>query len=172
MGRPTGIDNVKAIWLDAAQCGTSEIPPKSQDGAYSVKYGWTANIEGDILGAGGHVHDGGTHLTLKVDGKEVCDAVATYGSGGGGMGGPAGGMGGGAMATGGKSSASANPIEHITSMSACFGDKLGVQKLVKGQKWELEGFYDYKAHPGMKHDNGKQENVMAISIVSLRRQIC
>lgn len=118
------------------------------------------------------MHDGGTHLTLKVDGKEVCDAVATYGSGGGDMGGPAGGMGGGAMAAGGKSSGSANPTEHIISMSACFGDKLGVKKLVKGQKWELEGFYDYKAHPGMKHDNGKQENVMAISIVSLRLQIC
>lgn len=150
MGRPAGIDNIKAIWLDAAQCGTSEIPPKSQDGAYSVKYSWTANIEGDILGAGGHVHDGGTHLTLKVDSNEVCDAVAAYGSRGGGMGGPAGGMGGpaggmggGAMATGKPALAGANPAEHITSMSACFGDKLGVKKLVKGQRWELEGFYDY-----------------------------
>jgi len=64
-------------------------------------------------------------------------------------------------------STNANPVEHITSMSACFGDKLGVKRLVKGQKWELEGFYDYAKHPGMKHDNGKQENVMAISIVSL-----
>lgn len=108
-----------------------------------MKYGWTANIEGDILGAGGHVHDGGTYLTLKVDGNQVCDAVASYGSGRGGMGGAASGMGGGAMAAGKPANANVNPTEHITSMSACFGDKLGFKKLVKGQKWELEGFYDH-----------------------------
>jgi hypothetical protein len=84
------------------------------------------------------------------------------------MGGPVGGMGGGPMAAAGKPAAGANPTEHITAMSACFGDKLGVKRLVKGQKWELEGFYDYSIRSGMKHDNGKQENVMAISIVSLQ----
>lgn len=59
------------------------------------------------------------------------------------MGGAAGGMGGGAMAAAKPGAAGANPTEHITAMSSCNGDKLGVKKLVKGQRWELEGFYDY-----------------------------
>jgi hypothetical protein len=44
---------VQALWLDVAQCGTSEIPPPVQSGQFTSKYSWTANIEGEILGAGG-----------------------------------------------------------------------------------------------------------------------
>jgi hypothetical protein len=33
--------------------------------------------------------------------------------------------------------------EHITAMSTCFGDKLGLNQLKKGQKWQLEAYYDY-----------------------------
>jgi hypothetical protein len=44
----------------------------------------------------------------------------------------------------------------LTSMSARSGDKLGVKKLTKGKKWELEGFYDYTKHPMMKHENGNK----------------
>jgi hypothetical protein len=169
-GRPAGIGNVKAIWLDAAQCGTSEIFPPKQTGDYSVKYTWTANINGEILGAGGHLHDGGTHLTLSVDGKQICDSVATYGSGKAGMGGPAmGGMDGGEKATAPKGAApSLAKQEHITAMSGCFDDKLGLKELKKGQKWTLEAFYDYSKHAGMTHGNGKQENVMGIAIMYIK----
>jgi hypothetical protein len=51
-------NRLKAIWLDAAQCGTSEIMPLKQTGDWSVKYSWTSNLEADIMGAGGHIHDG------------------------------------------------------------------------------------------------------------------
>jgi hypothetical protein len=37
-------------------------------------------------------------------------------------------------------------MEHITSMSACYGDKLGVTQLKKGQKWLLEAYYDYNKY--------------------------
>jgi hypothetical protein len=43
----------QALWLDVAQCGTSEIAPPVQSGQFVSKYSWTANIEGEILGAGG-----------------------------------------------------------------------------------------------------------------------
>jgi len=33
---------------------------------------------GTILKAHGHMHDGGTHLRLSVNGKEMCDSEATY----------------------------------------------------------------------------------------------
>jgi hypothetical protein len=34
--------------------------------------------------------------------------------------------------------------EHITKMSACFDDKLGVKELKKGQLWNLKAYYDYE----------------------------
>jgi len=177
-GRPAGFDNMKAIWLDAAQCGTSEVKPPKETGSYVINATWTANIEGEILGAGGHVHDGGTHLTLSVDGKLVCDSVATYGVGGKGMGGM--GM---APTSGGSPAPAINATshgagghdsgghsgngEHIVAMSACDGAQMG-KYLKKGQKWDLRAYYDYDKHPGMKHDNGKQENVMGISILYIK----
>jgi hypothetical protein len=82
-----------------------------------------------------------------------------------------GGMGGGAMA-GGMGGAShgkeAGPVAHITAMSGCFADTLGIKELKKGQKWELEAFYDYSKHGGMKHDSGTQENVMGIAIMYVK----
>jgi hypothetical protein len=107
-------------------------------------------------------------LTLDVDGKQVCDSVATYGIKGG-MGG------GGAMAGMGSGSSSSHtrsvdvgPVEHITAMSSCFGKSLGVKQLKKGQVWTLEAFYAYDKHPGMTRDDGKQENVMGISIMYVK----
>jgi hypothetical protein len=51
-GRPAGFDNMKAIWLDAAQCGTSEVKAPKQSGKFMINSTWTANIEGEVLGAG------------------------------------------------------------------------------------------------------------------------
>jgi hypothetical protein len=89
---------------------------------------------------GQHVHDGGTHLALLVDGKMICDSIATYGGGAGesavpGMAPPG--------AGGHGHESSGNAKDHITSMSTCFGDKLGLTQLKKGQKWQLEAYYDY-----------------------------
>jgi hypothetical protein len=77
-------------------------------------------------------------LTLKVDDKLICDSVASYGKAGAGMGAkePA------PMVDGGHGHGGANQ-EHLTSMSPCFGDKLGLTQLKKGQKWLLEAHYDF-----------------------------
>jgi hypothetical protein len=105
-------------------------------------------------------------LTLDVNGKQVCDSVATYGVKGG--------MSSGAMAgKGGESSTHSKatevaPVQHITSMSSCFGKTLGIKQLKKGQVWTLEAFYAYNKHPGMKKADGKQENVMGISIMYVK----
>jgi hypothetical protein len=183
-GRPAGFDNMKAIWLDVAQCGTSEVKAPKQSGKFVIDSTWTANIEGEILGAGGHMHDGGTHVSLTVDGKEVCKSDATYGkSAKGGMGGPpvattkvdgpGAGMGGSAGTTGvkdasGHSHSSATDMEHIIKMSGCPGEKMPINKLVKGQKWKLSAYYDLDAHQGMKNGKGMQENVMGISIMYIK----
>ena len=53
------------------------------------------------------------------------------------------GMAGGSHSDGGHGGEGAGKVEHITNMSACFGDKLGLKDLKKGQKWNLKAFYDY-----------------------------
>jgi hypothetical protein len=68
--------------------------------------------------------------------------------------------------------------KHIVSMSVCGKGMaehngsplapLGLEKLVKGQKWDLEAFYDYKKYDGMKSNFGGMDNVMGISIMYVK----
>jgi hypothetical protein len=178
-GRPEGFSNFRTIWLDVAQCGTSEVRAPVQSGKFNVSQVWTANLNADILGGGGHLHDGGTHLTIEVDDKEICDSVATYSktNGTGGMGG----MGG--MAAIGKTLTHVEEeligtnlqkrdgphlnSEHISAMSPCAGKTMGLDKVKKGQNWKITGYYDYDKYPGMVM-NGKQSNVMGIALVMVK----
>jgi len=178
--RPEGFGNVKAVWLDVNQCGTSEMTPLETD-QYSLKADWTANFEGEIVGMGGHLHDGGTNMVISVDGQQICDSVATYspvnggGEEAGGMGGM-GGMGGivrrsdneNSNANVARDPPAAGAVEHISKMSGCAGPTLPIKTLKKGQKWTIQGNYDYAKHPGMKHDDGSEEAVMAISMVYVK----
>jgi hypothetical protein len=183
-GRPEGFSNFRSIWLDVAQCGTSEVTPPSGKTVFDVSQEWVANLDATILGAGGHLHDGGSHLTLDVDGKTVCDSVASYGAANGTVA---------AMSPGAAMSravASVNRLaelenldskylsrrdgpadvmkaEHITAMSLCSGKTMGVSKVVKGQKWKISGFYDYDKHGGMM-SHGKESNVMGIAIMMVK----
>ncbi|KAK3079560.1 hypothetical protein LTS18_004554, partial [Coniosporium uncinatum] len=182
-GRPDGFGNIKAVWLDVNQCGTSEMAPPATD-KYSLKADWTANFEGEILGMGGHLHDGGTNMVISVDGKTVCDSVATYSPVDGG--GEAGAEGGGMASMGGmggmvrrsiydnfnakvaRDPPAPGAVEHISAMSGCAGPQLPIKTLKMGQKWTIQGNYDYTKHPGMKHADGKEEAVMAISMMYVK----
>jgi hypothetical protein len=185
-GRPEGFSNFRSIWLDVAQCGTSEVAPPAGKTQFDVSQTWVANLDATILGAGGHLHDGGSHLTLDVDGKTVCDSVASYGVSNGTS----------TMTPGaamGRMVASVSRLaelenlnssylsrrdgpghhgdmtkaEHITAMSICSGKTMGVAKVQKGQKWKISGFYDYNKHGGME-SNGKESNVMGIAIMMVK----
>jgi hypothetical protein len=80
-GHPAHFEEIKPVWLDAAQCGTSEVSGRSAGSKFDfASPAWTSNFEGDIMGAGGHLHDGGTHLDIKVDNKVICSSIPTYGS--------------------------------------------------------------------------------------------
>lgn len=89
---PNGWTETKSIWLDAFQCGTSEVRAPQQNGSFSIKSSrWSPNFEGKILSAGGHgrlfpyscrnqmkadmglVHDGGVEVDVEmaVD-KSLC----------------------------------------------------------------------------------------------------
>jgi hypothetical protein len=181
-GRPPGFSNYRTIWLDVAQCGTSEVAAPKQTGKFVVKQTWKANLNGDIIGAGGHLHDGGVRLALEVDGKEVCDSRATYAKGGpGGMAAGGGMMGGGGMSMAGKRAVEGllekrDPQghhdgvaggDHISAMSMCSGSTMAIKRVLKGQKWVIKGYYDYDKHAGMKA-NGKQTNVMGIAVMMIK----
>jgi len=80
-GHPANFGEIKPVWFDAAQCGTSEISGKSPNSKFDIKATtWTANFAGEVIHAGGHLHDGGTELDLVVDGKIVCRSIPTYGT--------------------------------------------------------------------------------------------
>jgi hypothetical protein len=163
-GKPAGFAQIKPVWFDVAQCGTSEIGGGSAGSAFKISSSpWIANFEGEVMGVGGHIHDGGTHLNVVVNGEVVCTSQAAYGSNEeaksradiikeGGIPPP----------NAGQDSSSTSTAEghghsggqHIISMNVC-GDMSGyngspttplkIKKLVKGQSWKIDAYYDYKA---------------------------
>jgi hypothetical protein len=183
-GRPEGFSNYRTIWLDIAQCGTSEVRPPSGKVKFDVSQDWVANLNGDILVAGGHLHDGGTHIALTVDGKEVCDSVASYSNNSAG-----GAMGGGGMANGGAMAGmngkfvslqnlanlekrdspnhGMSLVEHISKMGVCAGSTMVIRQVKKGQTWRITAYYDYDQHKGMI-ENGRQSNVMGIVVMMVK----
>ncbi|KAF1991969.1 hypothetical protein K402DRAFT_459181 [Aulographum hederae CBS 113979] len=80
--------------------------------------------DGTIVGARGHMHDGGTSMTVYLNDKIVCVSNATYGSGY-------------------QGSSSAAKWATIAKMSDC-SDSIPVKK---GDKIKVEAAYDEVAHP-------------------------
>lgn len=80
-GHPKGFEEVKPVWMDAMQCGTSEVSGRSANAKFDFSSSpWIANFEGEVLGTGGHLHDGGTKVDIIVDKKVICTSVPTYGT--------------------------------------------------------------------------------------------
>lgn len=53
---PAGWDEIKPVWFDVAQCGTSEVGGGQAGGDFKIASGaWTANFEGEVMGVGGYV---------------------------------------------------------------------------------------------------------------------
>jgi hypothetical protein len=77
---PAGFDKVKPLWLDIGGCDTSDVPAKANQAfQYTDPSPWKSNLAGRITGMGGHLHDGGTHLTVTKNNTVICDFVAMYG---------------------------------------------------------------------------------------------
>src|ERR1700759_2593712 len=70
--------DLKPVWLDADQCGMSDVHPPKSKGSFTLSsQAWTPNIEGEVVGIGTHVHDGGKSLRIVVDNStEACHSVA------------------------------------------------------------------------------------------------
>jgi hypothetical protein len=195
-GHPTNFREVKPVWFDVAQCGISEVSGRTSGTKFAVNASpWTANFNGEILEAGGHLHDGGTAVDLIVDGKTVCKSTSVYGTDAEIMNraraiirgevpplpsGISGGLTPAAHAAGSKGH---HDIRHIMSMSIC-GPKIGkdskglpivpmgISRVKTGQRWVLRANYDYIAHPGMKKGNtNNMQSVMGIAIMFVKTDV-
>jgi hypothetical protein len=158
---PAGWRDVKTVWFDANQCGTSEVKPPKQTGTFSIpSTKWVPNFEGEILGVGAHLHDGGVAVKINYGaGKTLCEATTKYAEKPEFIS-PA------KYASGGHSHGEG---KHISSMSVCFqgvNSGIPIKKLDPSQSWSIDGYYDYNKYEGAKHgDTGKQDSIMSIALM-------
>jgi hypothetical protein len=184
---PSGFDEMKPVWFDVAQCGISEVGGGTAGSNFKISSSpWTANFDGEIMGVGGHIHDGGVNLEVVSQGQVVCNSSAWYGTNEeakkradiirtGGIPspnlGPSIQMGSG---SGGHDHAGG---QHIIAMSVCGemaphngspASPLKSSKVTKGTSWTIKAYYDYKKFAGMKSNSGGMDTVMGISIMFVR----
>jgi hypothetical protein len=154
-GYAEGIDDIQPIWLDVRQCGTSEIRPPQSKNVFSIGADWIPDFSGEIIIAGGHVHDGGTNLKLSLDGKVLCDSKASYGGSKEFI-----------AQTHGHTGARGK-FEHLRAMSNCFTDLNKTTTLKSGQRWRIEGFYDFNQHKPSAHGD-ENDTIMGIALMYVR----
>jgi hypothetical protein len=155
---PSGWMDLKPVWFDIDQCGQSEVHAPKNSGAFSINARpWIPNFDGEVVGLGGHLHDGGVNIQLTVNNStQVCTSAAKYGETPeyvfqqAGM-----------TMPGGEIIAE----KHISSMSTCYYDNVGVRKLSKTQSWTLQANYDYDKYTGNREADGDQANIMGIAIM-------
>jgi hypothetical protein len=121
-----GMTRVTPVWMDADQCGDSEISVPA--GASSRSWTWNVNRPGRIIGAGGHIHDGGVNVTVQnaTTGQMICNSVARYGE---------------------------TPLYighhgegHLSGMGVCTGTRANpVATVTRGQRVTLTGNYNMPA---------------------------
>jgi hypothetical protein len=133
-------------WLDITGCGISSAA--AEKGVYERKQTqpWTSTIEGRLLYATGHVHDGGTKTTIyrTRGGKttEICESHAEYGGRAGYTG--------------------ADGMEHISRVSYC--DFPGDDSLKKGDVLFVGASYNSTEHMLMTSPGSNRlEPIMGIS---------
>jgi hypothetical protein len=165
-------DDVKTATFTAT-CGGSPAIRLSQTGPTNTTSGkFTFMEDGKILGARGHLHDGGVKVVMYLNDKFACASDAVYGvkgEGEGGMMGHAHGDEGGKGAKGAKAAApksgggATSSIKTISSMTACQGPFT----VKKGDSMKLVAVYDLSKHPLRTSAGGtKQADVMGMMGVS------
>jgi hypothetical protein len=73
-----GIRTATPLWIGAAGCVGSYIPPVQ--GRHSYNWTWTTTVSAKVLYFHMHTHDGGTDGTLSKNGQVFCDSTQYYGT--------------------------------------------------------------------------------------------
>jgi hypothetical protein len=136
-----GMVHAKGVYLDTGEVCVNSVFP-AQEGKYSRKNTWTVDLPGRVLGAGGHMHDGGTHVTIKnlTTGELICESKMHYGGPGFEEPEPPGGH---------DHGASAHPTVHISGVDQCAARAVDrpIAVVKRGDVIEVEAFYDQELHP-------------------------
>ncbi|TID20215.1 Diphthamide biosynthesis protein 2 [Venturia nashicola] len=183
-------NDVSMAWNDVRNCGVSEANPPEKKTKFTLDDTWTSTVDAEIIGAFGHLHDGGVSTILTADGANVCTSKASYGSKPGFTSmphkmtpGPSAIRFSAPKARAEKEVEKFNlakrksrtvlmpPEKRISDMSICFGDKLPIKQIKKGQMWKIEAVYDFDSFGGMKGDDGLWEKVMGISYVYYKKPV-
>jgi hypothetical protein len=155
---PASFQKLTSIWLDVGGCGSSDmlVQPSTtftlnMSTPWSVPEASSALDAGHIILAGGHLHDGGTHVDILRNNIPICNSVATYG------------------ATPGYVE-SESGMQHISNMTMCGSngseDFLNNDNAVRtGDEFSLLAHYDTKAHAGMSEPDGSPAPVMGIAVL-------
>jgi hypothetical protein len=110
---------------------------------------------------------GGDHVTVAVDGQQMCNNIAKYGTSD-------------AYKEPTKSSgvihggghSKSGPTTHLSQINDCLQSGLQHDEMKPGQNWTLTGYYDFDAHPGMPEEVKNEtvwDEVMAISLFYLKQ---
>jgi hypothetical protein len=131
---------------------------------FELDYQFAVPYDGEVIGAFGHLHDGGVKTQFHVDNKLVCDNIAKYGttpeyispseldSKG--------------SSIGGQGHSHSGPAKHISEMKTCPGQ--GSLPMKKGQTWKFKALYDFEANQGMRTSDGEWDEVMGIGVLYVR----
>jgi hypothetical protein len=151
---PKGWKDVKTVFLDVKSCGTSEVKPPQGKTEFALESEpWTPNIEGTILDAGGHLHDGGMHVDLIASSNStLCRSAARYSEK------PE------YIWRGAAMDGDKIARDHISSMTGCETKNLQVRQMRRDQKWVIKAQYDYTQRIG-NQENGKPSEIMGIAII-------
>jgi hypothetical protein len=136
---PKGWTEIKVIWLDANQCGSSEITPWQETGTFRLESEppWSPNFEGKIVSAIGHLHDGGVQIDIRFSANNsLCKSATVYSES------PE------YIYRGTSMGDDKVAKDHISSMSGCKPSDLSIRELKKDQAWFVGGNYDYDKRQG------------------------
>ncbi len=162
-GTPAGFDIVFPVWLDVkGNCLNEGLGINGTDKIFTAKggAGWTSKITADLILMVPHIHDGNTKQEVYLDGQLACTSVPKYGESadfitheepGDGHGHDHGDQ--------------SEHIYHVSSISQC----VNVTKVVPGNRFTIESWYDFVQHVAQKDHHGELEPIMAIEFLYLAR---
>ena len=163
-GQPSGFRPVNTWWLDVAgPCGKSneDVPaaPNNVIFNYTSPTPYTAPFGGSIVFMGGHIHDGGTAITVSENGNAICTFTPTYAA-------TSGFVDEYPMFTGNEPGMMGTenvsmPMNHISNISVC--NDAGVFKA--GNEFGIQALYNASAHALMLGSDGQPLPVMGISLM-------
>ena len=147
-----GMHHARAVFLDVSPTCIESRMPGGPGPTFSMERTYPSPLVGRVVGLGGHMHDGGRHLTLKnaTTGQLICDSVAGYGGEGFEE----------AYADGSGHVGHGDTISHLSSLTQCVSPGIDrpIAVLKPGDQISVEGFYDVWDGTGQEH---VEDGVMA-----------